>query len=439
MITLFDALIGSFYFLVIMIIGWVYSKQKIGSGKTNYKFYFPSLLIHLLGVTFFCLVYGLYYGGGDSYYYFRGGNSLNQYLFSNPMETLSVYFYTLENLPTNLSYIINWIGKGNSEETFLTMKIASIFSLFGLGGFLSASILISYVSFFFNWKLFTVVNKAFFFNQIHSPNLHFILFIPSLFFWGTGILKDTYVFIFLSIIVINFIQVFSLKNYKNTMQRLFLVVAASYFIVSLKPYVFYTLIFSLLIAYYGKFLNLNKLFKDNKLITYLFNVVFLVIVIGVLFYGFQAFQAEIFKVQKEAIKTLQGFHDWHTKLGGSSYSLGITDYSIVGILQQAPLAFLVTYFGPFPWQINSPIMLLTAVESYIFFYFFIKSIRRNGLRFILVNKSNSILIFSIVFSIIFGVLVGITSYNYGALARFKIQALPFFFIWLDATNKTNRS
>lgn len=438
MITLFDGILGSFYFLIIMLIGWVYSNQKKGQGKLNYKYYLPSLFIHLFGVTFFCLVYGFYYGGGDSYYYFRGGASLNKYLLTNPFETLSVYFYSLENIPTELSYIISWIGKGNSEETFLSMKIASIFSLIGGGGFLSASIILSYLSFFFNWKLFTTINKAFYIEKVNSPKLHYILFIPSLFFWGTGILKDTYVFIFSSIIIIIFIQAFNIKGIRFLLLKLFLLVVSSYCIISLKPYVFFSVLGSLLVAYYGKILSTSRLLKSNKALGYIFNFIFLMVLIGILFYGFQSFQSEILRAQNEAIKTLQGFHDWHTKLGGSSYSLGITDYSIFGILQQSPLAFLVTYFGPFPWQINSPIMLLTALESYFYLYLFVIAIRTQRFQLFSLFKKHNIILFSIIFSIVFGILVGITSYNYGALARFKIQALPYFLIWLSSYKSIKR-
>lgn len=437
MITLFDGILGSFYFLIIMLIGWIYSNQKIGQGKLNYKYYLPSLFIHLLGVTFFCLVYGFYYGGGDSYYYFRGGASLNKYLLTNPFETISVYFYSIADIPIDLRYIVDFLGAIEDDETFFSMKLASIFSLFGFGGFLSASIILSYLSFFFNWKLFTTINKAFYIEKVNSPKLHYILFIPSLFFWGTAILKDTYVFIFSSIIIVIFIQAFNIKKIRFLLFKLFLLVVSSYCIISLKPYVFFPLIGSLLVAYYGLIVSNSSLLKTNKVFRYIFNFIFFSVLMGILFFGFQSFQSEILSIQYDAIKTLKGFHDWHTKLGGSSYSLGITDYSIVGILQQSPLAFLVTYFGPFPWQINSPIMLLTAFESYFYLYLFIVALSKQRLQLFSFFNKHNIIVFSMIFSIIFGVLVGITSYNYGALARFKIQALPFFLLWMNTCNTSN--
>tara|TARA_R110002049_G_scaffold306043_1_gene503871 strand:- start:87 stop:1355 length:1269 start_codon:yes stop_codon:yes gene_type:complete len=420
-----------------MVIGWMYSKQKIGEGKLNYKYYLPSLFIHLFGVTFFCLVYGFYYGGGDSYYYFRGGVSFIDSLFNYPFETIQIYFYKVENIPDDLRYVVSWVGTLRDNDTFFTMKLASIFCFLGFGGFLSACILLSYLSFYLNWKLFTTINLAFFVDKVQSPKLYYILFVPSLFFWGTGILKDTFVFIFTSCIIIIFIRSFNLKELKKPFFKLVFLLISIYSILNLKSYVLFTLLTSLFIAYYGKIVTLFSVLESNRFLKYLFNIFFFILLVIILVFGFQSFQIEIQQAQKAAISTLQGFHDWHTKLGGSSYSLGITDYSVTGILSQSPLAFLVTYFGPFPWQINSPIMLLTAVESYFYFYLFILTIKKRGIQLFNILVMHDIVFFSMIFTLIFGVLVGITSYNYGALARFKIQALPYFLIWVTSIKIIN--
>ena len=69
-------------------------------------------------------------------------------------------------------------------------------------------------------------------------------------------------------------------------------------------------------------------------------------------------------------KTAEGFKSWHTYLGdttgGSSYSLGYFDYSAFGIARKAPLALVITLFGPFVWQIKNIVMLMSGVESFLF-------------------------------------------------------------------------
>lgn len=430
MITLFDGILGSFYFLIIMLIGWLYSKQKIGEGKLNYRYYLPSLFIHLFGVVFFCLVYGFYYGGGDSYYYFRGGSILGKYIFSSPIEGVSILFNDFSGINVNSLQVLDQMNFQNDSDSFLMMRATSLISILGVHSFVSTSILFSYISFYINWKLFKSVNKLFYLRGIYSPKTYFILFIPSLFFWGTAILKDTIVFIFTTYIVIFFLEVIDLRNTKNSILKITMLIISSYFVTVLKPYVFFSIFISLLIAYYLKIIEFPKVVKSNRYLKTILNIVLLSLITVFIFFAYQSFQNEISKAQEKAISTLQGFHDWHTKLGGSNYSLEIEDYSLLGLLSKSPVAFLVSYYGPFPWEIRSPIMLLTAIESYFFFYFSIRLFFRRKKDIYKLTRDNSFLFFSILFPIIFGVLVGITSYNYGALARFKIQSLPYLLVWL---------
>jgi hypothetical protein len=93
------------------------------------------------------------------------------------------------------------------------------------------------------------------------------------------------------------------------------------------------------------------------------------------------------------------------------------DYSPSTILRKAPLALAVSLFGPFPWQIRNAVMLMSSIES-------------------------TYLFFCVSFTIILGVSIGLTSFNYGALVRFKIPILPFFVTFLTVMlppDKTVRS
>ncbi|NBG65372.1 hypothetical protein [Acidiluteibacter ferrifornacis] len=442
MLTLFDGIIGLFYALIILGAGWIYKNNQLLKGYTNYRFYFPSLFVHVFGAIGFCLVYGLYYGGGDSYYYFRGGESLVNMFFMFPLDTLSVYPYNISDLPDNLKYITTWLGGENGEDAFLTMKLASIFCLLGLNSFIGASIILSFVSFLANWKLFKVINSSLLASNIIVPKLYYLLFIPSLLFWGTGILKDTFVFIFLVFIFNTIVNYFN-PTYKVGKLKgiliLIVCIIVGIFMLKLKAYVFYSFIVSLAISYYNRIIGVSALSASNKVFGYFINFCFIGLIVGLTTLGFQSFQSEILRAQEEALSIIQGFHSWHTVLGGSSYSLGITEYTFFGILSKTPLAFLVTYFGPFPWQVKSPIMLFTALESYIFFILFIRVVWKDRFGFISKYKRNNIFLFSIIFSLIFGSMIGVTSYNYGALARFKIQSLPFFLLWLLSFYKPEKN
>ena len=109
------------------------------------------------------------------------------------------------------------------------------------------------------------------------------------------------------------------------------------------------------------------------------------------------------------------------------YDLGEFDPSIWGMIKKFPQAVVVTLFRPFPWEARKLIIMLSALEALAFVYFTIKAFTKAGfLRTIkLINKDPNLLFF-LIFSLIFAFAVGISSYNFGALARYKIPCLPFY-------------
>jgi hypothetical protein len=116
---------------------------------------------------------------------------------------------------------------------------------------------------------------------------------------------------------------------------------------------------------------------------------------------------------------------------GSSYDLGEFDPSIVGMLQKFPQAVVVTLFRPFPWEAKKIIVLFSALEALAFMYLTIRAFSAHGLKTsILIISKDSNLLFCLVFSIIFAFAVGISSYNFGALSRYKIPCLPFYATFL---------
>jgi hypothetical protein len=146
-------------------------------------------------------------------------------------------------------------------------------------------------------------------------------------------------------------------------------------------------------------------------------------------------------VESYNIESLQqkaeGFRSWHTTQGGSTYSIAENmEFTPTGVLKQAPLALVVTLFGPFFWQIKSPVMLLSAIESMVLLYLFTTKVFFNrrvyGLGSVLLK--DHIIAFALPFIFILGTAIGLTSFNYGALVRYRISILPFFFVLFIVIN-----
>ena len=149
------------------------------------------------------------------------------------------------------------------------------------------------------------------------------------------------------------------------------------------------------------------------------------------------------KYSLESLKsTAQSTQQWLTIVSenenGSSYNLGEIDYTTFGILKVFPKAVNVTLFRPYIWETRKPILIPAALESlfcllftmYIFFKVgFFKTIRA--------ILSNPDLLFCIVFTLVFAFAVGFSTFNFGALVRYKIPCLPFYFLFIFILYKEN--
>ena len=129
---------------------------------------------------------------------------------------------------------------------------------------------------------------------------------------------------------------------------------------------------------------------------------------------------------------------------GSFYTLGDIEYSTMGMLKVFPKAINVSLFRPYIWEIRKPILLAASLEGIVTLYLTITLLFKTGfVRFLKLIASNPEVQFCLVFSIIFGFAVGFTSFNFGALARYKIPFMPFYYIALfilsDAQNKTQNT
>jgi hypothetical protein len=149
---------------------------------------------------------------------------------------------------------------------------------------------------------------------------------------------------------------------------------------------------------------------------------------------------------EELMKTAKETQNWlvySTKeQGGSYYTLGDIEYSTVGLLKVFPKAINVALFRPYIWEIRKPILLAASLEGIVTLYLTVTLLFKAGfVRFFKLIANNPEVQFCFVFSVIFAFAVGFTSFNFGALARYKIPFMPFFYIALfilaDAQKQTD--
>ena len=118
---------------------------------------------------------------------------------------------------------------------------------------------------------------------------------------------------------------------------------------------------------------------------------------------------------------------------GSGYSLGELDGTFSSMFRLAPQAINVTLFRPYIWEVINPLMFISALESLALILFVLFTLVKNNVSILTIFRNHNIA-FALAFSIVFAFGVGISTYNFGTLARYKIPLLPFFIAALVISN-----
>jgi hypothetical protein len=319
-------------------------------------------------------------------------------------------------------------------KALLVARISSLVSIFCFNSYLVTCMAFGFLSYLAIFKLFTLFCR-FYPSRIEGLSFAFLK-IPSFVFWGSSVNKDTICVAMLCVLFYSFHKLFiEFKLYP----KYFLALAIStYLVFNIKSYIviaaFPGLLMFALINYQNKVLSggIRSLFAP------------VMIVVGILtfFLLYQSLSQTFTEYSEESLAVkAEGFKSDHIniqeKAGGSGYSLGEDmDYSPSTIIRKAPLALAISLFGPFPWQVRNAVMLMSSIESMYFFYLFLSVLLSvYGIKKLTGLLTDPILLFCLSFIVVLGVSIGLTSFNYGALVRFRIPLLPFFATFLVVLRK----
>lgn len=390
--------------------------QSYGTLSIYYRRNFY-LRIHIMLIHF--LIQALYYGYGDTFSYYRDATIMRSNT-NDIFDFFSYVFLDQEGLSSNLSVF----SEIQHPSTFFVGKITYILGFITFNSYLGISLLFSFFAFLGLWKFYLLISS--YFEDKKNYFLYVICFFPSTIFWSSLILKDS-----LCIGAIGFVcyyvNLLIIKKRLNISQILMMLFSL-YLLVTVKAYI---LIFLLLAVFFTIFVRKYRQWKNPiyKLIVIIFFIILSPLVTRYLFSIYQDYDVD------KAIEKAQQYQEFQTQFtemgdAGSGYSISF-EPSIIGILKAVPSAIVVTIFRPFIWEIRSPFMLLQSLEGIFTFLLCFLIMKKHGLRKVfMITTNNFLLLMSITFVILFAFIVGITSYNFGTLARYKIPLIPFLYTYL---------
>jgi hypothetical protein len=412
---------------LILVIIYLISRavQKNGLKRSPaYAYYQKGLLIKFAGGISLCLLYLFYYKGGDTLGYFRDSINMASLLLYSPSR-----FYEVLNMEPNLwemyklfSFTTGYPYYLKEAHAFYVVKLVCFITLVSFNSYLVTTVLLCVITYIGNWRLYLVMVDNY--PKYYKELAVVILFIPSVVFWGSGILKDSITYSALGWFVYGFY--FGILKRKNILFNLIAIGLSVLIIFKVKQYIIIAMIPGTMTYF------LSSIF--GKLKSKTIRIIFIPAV-GVLgsFIGYQGLtlMGDTFgeystdQVFKKAQITQ---HDLKQEYySGNSFDIGDFDPTMESGIQKADMAIIAGLFRPFIWEARNPVMIVAGLENLILLFFTIfLLLKKRILGFFASIFQDPMLTFAFVFTLLFAFGVGLSTANFGSLVRYRIPLMPFF-------------
>lgn len=424
MFNFFEIQLSFVYFLLVYIIALQVKKRRIIQTGL-YKWFIPGLLVRMLGGIALCIIYLFYYKGGDTTNYFKGSVCMINLMFVNfpvyvdiMMGNLSFENYMAFSSETGYppSYMYR------DEKTFAVIRYVNLLVLLCGKQFVPTTIVLSALAYSGPWRLFLMFCREF--PGLSKQLAVSILFIPSVFFWGSGLLKDTFTFSAICWYTFSFYKAFIVKE-KRFMNFIF-VLLSLWMLVSIKPYLFIAIFPGSVLWYvFNSLMNVK-----NALLRIIYLPIVSVGGLAIAFGFVSMMGSELGKYKLDTLVDVAVITQddlSRDTYGPNSFDIGELDGTATSMLSKAPVAITASLFRPFIWEVRNPVMFLSAIENTIVLVLAIMLFIRIRPHVILrIIVSQPIILFSLLYSLILAFSIGLSTANFGALVRYKIPLIPFF-------------
>ena len=402
----------------------------LGQNNPLKTYLIPALSLKVFGALAAGLVYQFYYGGGDTMDFYTSGSFVAGLCFEDFGDFIGMLSSNpVLTDPTLIKY--DFLDFLTDSQTWTMVRFIAMIDFFAFDSYPVISIYFSLFSLFASWKFFTFICELYPQPELKKKFAYCIFYIPSVVFWGSGIFKDTLTMsgLYLFTIYVYYVVI----NRKIKPSNFIWMGAGLYLMVSIRLFYLIILVPCLMLWFFAEYRD--KIIKSRFVKTVSFPLLMLISMVFITYGLRKVMNSDDSTLSTKALEgKAAGFQSWHASLGGSAYDLGVTDFSTSSLLRAIPLGINVAFFRPYLWETHSFFQLIAALQSLYFLYYTVRTIFRCGFSVFFLLATDPLMLFSLSFSLLYGFVAGFTSYNFGALDRYKIPALPFFMITLVLLN-----
>lgn len=411
-----DALIAPLFLIFLYAIA--YARQRKQVNPLTRRYYFNALHLRFFGALALAMIYQFYYRGGDTYNFFHDSTIIWNALTNRPDIGLQIITDTPGTLNPATQIYTNYMYFYVDKQSMILIKAAAILGLFTYNTYLAIAFFFAFFSFTGVWAMY----KAFveMYPMLYKRLAFACFFMPSAFFWGSGLMKDTLIVGALGWALHSFY--FGVIRRKNLISNIAVLVFSVWLMQAVKIYVAMCFLPA---AATWLLLNFRASIRIGLLRTLVLPVVLLAAVpVGYVVVN-QLTEGTRFSFDQIGATTKTNT-EWNAISGAASYSLGEYDGTIGSVISKFPAAVFVSLFQPFLWQARNPLMVLAALQATFILFLTLQTFFKAGFRFFSVVINQPFFAFCLVFTIILAFGTGVGSGNYGSLDRYRIPFIPFY-------------
>jgi hypothetical protein len=381
-------------------------------------------------------IYTFYYTDrttADIYKYFDDSKVISDALRTNPLD----YFKLLTGIGNNTpafdhyySEMHYWARKVDSSiynDSHTIIRFNALVRLFSFGYYNVHTVFICFLSL----TGLTAIYKTFVTPlQDKKKELFIAVFLlPSVLFWGSGVLKEGMIFFALGLLIYYSNRLLSMKAF-------LICVVTTLLLAFSKFYVWVAILPGIILLIWVSHSSVKRAF-----IKYLI-IITCIAGIGLNIDSFTSIQNPLVTLSQKQIEfdqlaagKLTDSNNEPIPPANSLIHINKLEPDLFSFIKNSPQALLNTTFRPYPWELNSPFMLLSGLETLFLIFIIIICL---SFREPVKDIKWEYILFCLSFVIIQFLIIGETTPVLGAIARYKTIALPFLMIaFLFVYNKEN--
>ncbi len=426
-IGILDYAVLPFILMIVYGAAYYYRNKYYPTAHPFRRYFIPALSVKIIGAIFIGLIYGYYYKGGDTFNYFYHSKVINSALDESLIKWLNLVLHIPNSNDIEYYTYTSQMYWYDSTSSSYVASIGAILGLLSLNTFLSTSVLFACLSFTGCWAMFRTFSGLY--PKLQRQIAISILFIPSVFIWGSGIFKDTICLFGLGWLTYGSFKILTKLDFR--ISNILLTTLSFIFIFQVKVYILIGFLPALIM-----WIQFNYSSKIKSIALKIAVNIFLttILILGSIFF-MSRFSEELGRYSLEKIvQTSNSTKNYIYRISdedASGYSLGDFNPTVGGMLSKFPQAVNVTLFRPYLWETKKLLVFLSSIEALLFSLLTLKILFTIKLSSIWKSiRKDPTIQFCLIFSIAFAFAVGISTYNFGALSRYKIPCLPFYMLAL---------